>query len=784
MRLKPRGCYKCLKKGTPLFSYGINEENNLIDAELFNQKDFFEEGIEVTFASGRKHICTKDHMFKTIDGWETAKVGLRNAVSRKIPSKYKEFNEAEEYLVGLLVGDGCLNVSTPRLSCYNDEILDKLYNYGFQLNNIAKGDYSVLKVSKIMIESNLVGTNSWTKFIPKKYEGSPHFLRGLFDADASVCKNSNRIVFVTVSERLADDVIRNLHYFGIVARKHYYEYPKSDKSPEVKCYHISLYGEDLIKYRDNIGFICKHKKDRLDEKCGNIFGSNNNVNTISSEWKKLLKYDEKRKLRYDAGIRIDNRYAHSPKKVLRCGEYLNNQDVIDIANADIFWDRIISIKDVGMQEFSAIGSDIENYISQDGIIHHNTTVYGIGFILWVWGCISPDIRIFYTSSNAMLLEEVADSVSRYIGDGKSETIYSYIFGITKDLTAKNTSDVFNISGRTGKGFSLILRTSGGSTQGIHPNIIIVDDPLGQKDRESQAERDSKIRWFDTLNPLLTPWIDKNKGIVFESIFYIGTRWHMKDLVDYIVNELNDKLPELLRWDIEIESIFTKDKEPSYPEFFPLEKIMAMKATMSDEFFSCQMENNPLTEQLMIFNLKKLSFIREEQFDLSQGELLCVFDPSLGKKHSDYPAVWWVNYYNDRVVFFDAIDEKVEISLIVHQIAAKNQKYSCRHMIFEDNGILLVEQALQDAHSRINHRIYIESVHHSSNKEERIMSMQPDLYSGFGVFMEDYKTRYPEAMNQIIFYPVYGHDDFPDCAQIAIEHYRKPHFQFKRYEEIL
>lgn len=549
MRLKPRGCYKCLRKGTQLFSYGINEDNNLIDAELFNQKDFFEEGIEVTFASGRKHICTKDHMFKTIDGWETARVGLRNAVVQNIPKKSGE----------------------------------------------------------------LIG------------------------------------------------------------------------------------GE------------------------------------------------------------ID---------------------------ADIFWDRIISIKDVGMQEFSAIGSDIENYISQDGVIHHNTTVYGIGFILWVWGCISPDIRIFYTSSNAMLLEEVADSVSRYIGDGKSETIYSYIFGITKDLTAKNTSDVFNISGRTGKGFSLILRTSGGSTQGIHPNIIIVDDPLGQKDRESQAERDSKIRWFDTLNPLLTPWIDKNKGIVFESIFYIGTRWHMKDLVDYIVNELNDKLPELLRWDIEIESIFTKDKEPSYPEFFPLEKIMAMKATMSDEFFSCQMENNPLTEQLMIFNLKKLSFIREEQFDLSQGELLCVFDPSLGKRHSDYPAVWWVNYYNDRVVFFDAIDEKVEISLIVHQIAAKNQKYSCRHMIFEDNGILLVEQALQDAHSRINHRIYIESVHHSSNKEERIMSMQPDLYSGFGVFMEDYKTRYPEAMNQIIFYPVYGHDDFPDCAQIAIEHYRKPHFQFKRYEEIL
>ena len=415
---------------------------------------------------------------------------------------------------------------------------------------------------------------------------------------------------------------------------------------------------------------------------------------------------------------------------------------------------------------------------------YKSTIYGLGFILWVWGCISPDIRIFYTSQNAMLLEEISDALTRYVGDGKSETLYSYIFGITKDISAKNTSDVFNIKGRTGKGFSLILRTSGGSTQGIHPNIIIVDDPLGQKDRESQAERDGKIRWFDTLNPLLVPWEDKKTGIVFDSIFYIGTRWHMRDLVHYIMEELNQKLPDSLKWDIEIESVYNKDGQPNYPEFFPMEKILAMKSTMSEEFFSCQMENNPLTKQLMIFDLEKLTLIRPEQFSHLIGENLCVFDPSLGKKHSDYPAVWWVNYHEDRVVFFDAIDQKVEISLIVHQIAAKNREYSCRHLIFEDNGVLLVEQALQDAHSRINHKIYIEPVHHHTNKEERIISMQPDLYSGFGVFLNDYIIRYPEAMNQIVFYPVYGHDDFPDCAQIAIEYFRRPHFKFQRFEELL
>jgi predicted phage terminase large subunit-like protein len=412
-----------------------------------------------------------------------------------------------------------------------------------------------------------------------------------------------------------------------------------------------------------------------------------------------------------------------------------------------------------------------------------TTLYGVASILWFWGCYSPGLRIFYTSSNSLLLEEVSDKLNQYIGNDKTETLYSTIFGVTRDSSAKNTSDVFNIRGRSGKGFSLILRTSGGSTVGIHPNIIIVDDPLDKNDRESQATRSGKEHWFDSLTPLLVPFFHESTGVTFESIYYIGTRWHMKDLCNHIF-EMNERLPPSLKWDIESESIYGPGGKSNYPELVSEEKIASLRANMSEEFFSCQYQNEPLPESLMIFNIDKLSFIRPDQIDIGQGQMLCVFDPSLGKTHSDFPAVWWINFFDNKLTFYDAIDKKIEISLIVHHIAAKNREYNCRHMIYEDNGILLVEQALKDAHTRIGWKIYIESVHHTSNKEERIASMQPDLYSGYARFMSDFKTRYPEAMNQIVFYPVYGHDDYPDCAQIGVEYFRKPHFKFIRYEEIL
>lgn len=414
---------------------------------------------------------------------------------------------------------------------------------------------------------------------------------------------------------------------------------------------------------------------------------------------------------------------------------------------------------------------------------YKTTVYGIAFILWLWGCISPQIRIFYTSANSLLLQEVADKLNQYIGTAKSETLFSLIFGITKDSVAKNTSDVFNITGRSGKGFSLVFRTSGGSSVGIHPNICIVDDPCDQNDRDSETTRQGKIRWFDGLTPLLVPFFDPKTGIELETILYIGTPWHMRDLTWHI-QEMNKKLSDDSKWDIESESVYDEDRQARYPEFFPMSKIMEIKASISDVFFSCQYECSPLPEGMQIFDLKKLFFVREDQLALEIGEWLCVFDPAQGKGHGDYAAVWWLHYQNEKITVYSAIDEKTELNLIVHQIAHRNREFGCRHMIFENNGMGLIEDSLRAAHSRLNWHITIDSIHHSSNKEERIISMQPILYSGKVQFMSDYEQRYPEAMSQLVFYGAYGHDDFPDCLQMGIEHFMQPRFKFQRYEGCL
>lgn len=414
---------------------------------------------------------------------------------------------------------------------------------------------------------------------------------------------------------------------------------------------------------------------------------------------------------------------------------------------------------------------------------YKTSIYGIGSVLWMWGCFSPQLRILYTSSNSLLLQEVSDKISQYIGSEKNETLYSLVFGVTKDTNAKNTSDVMNIKGRSGKGFSLVFKTAGGSVIGTHPSYICVDDPMNEDDRSSQAARDAKEAWMDSLIPLLTPFVDEKTGITLETIVFIATRYHMKDVVNHIL-ERNEKLPVEQKWDYESESICDDNYNTNYPDFISNEKIIELRNSMSDVAFACQYLNNPIGGGLQMFDLKKLTFVRPEQVNLALGEIKAFFDPSLGKSSSDYPVTVWIHNHDGKLTVIDAIDEKIELSLVVHQIAAKNQEYNCRHLTFESNGITLIEQSLRDAHARINYKVYLEPIHHSSSKYERICSIQPDLYSGRVQFMDDYLTRYPIGMNQLVFFPVFGTDDFPDVLEMAISHFRQAHFSFKRYEACL
>lgn len=394
---------------------------------------------------------------------------------------------------------------------------------------------------------------------------------------------------------------------------------------------------------------------------------------------------------------------------------------------------------------------------------YKTTLYGISLILWLWVRYSKELRIFYTSANSLLLGEISDTLKRIFEDG---TFFRFVFPeIERDRNATNTGEIFNLTDRgNAKGYSLVLRTAGSSVNGVHPNFIIVDDPCDKEDRDSNAMRMAKTRWFDSLTPLLVPY--QKDSIQIERLLFIATRWHMNDLMQYIFDK-NEAMAEKDKWSIEIESVLT-DGKPTYPEFFDMDKIESKKREIDPIFFSCQYLNTPLAEGTQLFSLDQLHFFNMLELDLTKGINYCFLDPSRGNQLSDYPANIWVNKQDNKLYIFYAIDKRIELSKLIVMIANKNREYNVPFMYYEDNGTNLIYENLVKIHRDIGHPIKIMPIKNTRNKIDRISAMQPNITNGQVLFRQDYNNAYPELMRQLEYFPVYDNDDYPDVIEMSVD----------------
>ncbi len=199
----------------------------------------------VTFLDGRNILTTADHL------WYAKIVGRKNKHDREwsiyttgelinyvnkakktkstvtpnvlvplcekiqftITSRYLRY-KIDPYILGLLIGDGCLtSCSTVTFSSNDKHIIQSVqkkypvkkykdkYTYGIPDGGILKKELTVL---------GLYGHRAETKFIPQKYKLSPIEIRkaviqGLFDTDGYIDKRGH-VQFVSVSKQLAEDV--------------------------------------------------------------------------------------------------------------------------------------------------------------------------------------------------------------------------------------------------------------------------------------------------------------------------------------------------------------------------------------------------------------------------------------------------------------------------------------------------------------------------------------------------------------------------------------------------
>lgn len=172
------------------------------------------------------------------------------------------------YVLGALLGDGCLRVDHQLITSADDHIVDAMRrhltgvcevthvsNYDYKMThadwNSQFNSANLLRVG--LSQLGLLGSKSSTKFIPPMYKDSSistrtSVIQGLMDTDGFVSKKG-QVEYYTTSHQMALDVQYMCRSLGFVSclrsRKTSYQY-KGELKQGQECFTVSVAGPNII----------------------------------------------------------------------------------------------------------------------------------------------------------------------------------------------------------------------------------------------------------------------------------------------------------------------------------------------------------------------------------------------------------------------------------------------------------------------------------------------------------------------------------------------------------
>jgi phosphate starvation-inducible PhoH-like protein len=266
----PKGCIEMgdVKVGDQVFG-SDGKPTNVIGVYPQGKKKVY----SVEFSDGAKVECCAEHLWSTQSHYEKRydkgfSVKSTEDIMRKVKSAHNqkihripmisgpvEFEgkktNIDPYLMGLLLGDGCLHESASiTFTTADDELIQAVSDLipdSLTVKYADRYSYRIVKKDESYTESRnelksyirdygLLGSKSYEKFVPDafKYNTAKHrlaVLQGLMDTDGCATSHGNgkcRVQFSSTSEKLANDVVFLVQSLGGIAHIRKREYEEND----------------------------------------------------------------------------------------------------------------------------------------------------------------------------------------------------------------------------------------------------------------------------------------------------------------------------------------------------------------------------------------------------------------------------------------------------------------------------------------------------------------------------------------------------------------------------
>ena len=318
---------------------------------------------------------------------------------------------------------------------------------------------------------------------------------------------------------------------------------------------------------------------------------------------------------------------------------------------------------------------------------------------------------------------------------------------------------------TNEGGEYFAAGVGGSITGRGADLLIIDDPHSEQDALNVNALDRTWEWY-TSGPRqrLQPG-----GI----IVVVMTRWNMKDLTGRLINAQKEAKAD--QWEvIEFPAILPNNK-PVWPEYWKLEELESVKASLAIGKWNAQYQQNPTAEEG--------SIIKREWWNLWDKDLpplyhvIQSYDTAFLKKETaDYSAIttWGVFYPTEdsgpNLILLDVVKDRFEFPELRRVALEQYNYWKPESVIVEGkaSGMPLTFELRKQGIPVINY-----TPSRGNDKHARVNAVAPLFESGQIWATDDKFTE--EVIEECAAFPYGDHDDLVDSMTQAVMRFRQGGF---------
>lgn len=289
----------------------------------------------------------------------------------------------------------------------------------------------------------------------------------------------------------------------------------------------------------------------------------------------------------------------------------------------------------------------------------------------------------------------------------------------------------------------------------HYDVIICDDLVSRRDRESPAAREKTRRYFRDLVSILEP---TGRMII------IGTRWHHQDAYADLAADGDTVVRRYPAMDL--------DGAPLMPELYDRERLDGLRERIGDREFAAQYRLSPLPPEGTLFPLEKLAFY--EPSSVVPDGWFVYADPSLGRSAtSDYGAILAGFRHGESLCVDYARIERLPSSrfvpayleAIAHCLGAGGPlvRLGCESNAFQEYVLRELVKTLE-TQGRADLASLCCGLKPTGKKDARIESLEGPVAAGRIRFRSDWLTAYPKLLDCLLNWPQVQHDDPVDALE--------------------